>query len=181
MTLGRDGSIMAKYVERNVMSRFRSISYAPRSTEDFYGDVETSRPPLPEWTLCRNFKQLPIQDNSMLRRWTAQGRVLPDDYLVHHELDVSVQAREIAELEPMFRKVRARRLGRISLALGFSAAILLCLKPALGALLLATALVLALRCKRTPRTQSYRLYTAGEHGATLHPPRPDCISVLWPA
>lgn len=176
-----DGSIMEKHTERDVMSRFRSISYAPWSTEDFYG-TGTSLAPQPEWTLCRKYKELPIQDNSMLRSWTARGRVLPSDYLVHRELDVCVQARDIAELGPVFRKARLRRLARICIGLGLGAAMLLSLAPLLASAVLVAALILAGRSSRMSRPHEYRLSTAGEHGTTLRPAPSGRMSTMrWSA
>ena len=151
------------------MTRFRSISYAPES-------IRHSRRPRAasvqrgDWTLCRNRQEFPIPDNGVLRRWTEQGCVRPDDYLVNHQLDVCVQARDVAEVDAVFRKSTARALGRIGRGLAFGALAVLWLTPVLGSVMFLSAVCAAVLSVRTvSRQQSYLLYTTGAHSAARCP------------
>lgn len=140
------------------MTACRSISYAPDRP------IASSQWQ-PEWTICRNHSVFPVPDNATLERWTQQGRVRSDDYLVNHPLDVCVQARDVAELDAIFRKARAQALGRIWRALACSALALVWLEPVFGSLILIAAIgagglgVWTLRHRA-----SYRLSTSADSG-----------------
>ncbi len=149
------------------MNAVRSISYAPESI------LPPSRRPQPiadrspEWTLCRRLNAIPIADNAALQRLTERGRVRPDDYLVSLELDVCVQAKEIAELDAVFRKATACLLGKVSRGLVCVALALVWLLPLLGSLMLVSAIAIAILSFRTTRrSQIYRIYTSstGDEG-----------------
>jgi hypothetical protein len=141
------------------MKRARSISYAPMS----YGRIRsescagsTSRA---AWTLCRKFEAFPVRDNAMLEHWTEQGRVRPDDYLVSLDLDLCVQARDVAELEVIFRKTRARLFGKVWRWTACAAILLVWVQPLLGATLLVSAIAAATLWSRTiHRPQTCSLY-----------------------
>jgi len=47
-------------------------------------------------------------------RWAEHGRIRPDDYLVNPSLETCFQAKEIKELEKIFRNARMRHLQFIS-------------------------------------------------------------------
>lgn len=135
------------------MSSCRSISYAPEEPM-----ADSSVPA--EWTICRNRSVFPVPDNATLERWTEQGRVRSDDYLVNHALDVCVQAREVAELDAIFRKARARVLSRISRALACCALVLGWMAPLFGTFILMSAIGAAGLVRWTLRHRpSYRVST----------------------
>lgn len=136
------------------MTSCRSISYAP----DQPIAASASQP---EWTICRNRSVFPVPDNATLERWARQGRVRSDDYLVNHPLDVCVQAREVAELDAIFRNARAHLLGRIWRALACSALGLVWLAPLFGSLILVSAIGAAgLRLWTLHSRPSYRVATS---------------------
>lgn len=115
------------------MTSCRSISFAPEQPM-----ADSSIPA--EWTICRDRSVFPVPDNETLERWTEQGRVRSDDYLVNHPLDVCVQAREVAELDAIFRKARAHVLTRISRALACCALGLGWVAPLFGTIILMSAI-----------------------------------------
>lgn len=98
----------------------------------------------PEWILCRNLDEFPVPDNAVLRRWTEQGRVRPTDYLVNPRLDTCVQAKDIADLEVIFRKTPSHRLGYLSRALALGSFAVVWMAPLVGSLMLLAAIALAL-------------------------------------
>ena len=94
----------------------------------------------------------------MLQSWTEQGRVRPDDYLVSLELDLCVQARDVAELAAIFQKTRARLLGKVWRSIACAALGFACVQPLFGAALLISAIVASTVCSRTARrAQTYSL------------------------
>src|SRR6266545_317729 len=97
----------------NVMRPVRSITYAPESLRPSTRRARSISAPQPEWIFCRKLDAFPILDNAVLQRWTEQGRIRPGDYLVNPRLDICVQAKDIAELDAVFRKATARLLGKI--------------------------------------------------------------------
>jgi hypothetical protein len=155
------------------MNPVRSMSYAPESI------LPPSRRTRPiaarkaEWTLCRKLNAVPIADNATLQRLTERGRVRPDDYLVSRQLDVCVQAKEIAELDAVFRKATAHLLGKISRGLACAALALVWLLPLFGSLMFAGAIATAILSFRTTRhDQTYRIYTSstGDEGVLAATP-----------
>jgi hypothetical protein len=97
----------------------------------------------------------------MLQDWAVQGRVRPDDYLVSIELDFCVQARDVAELDAIFRKNRARLLARVWRALACAAFVLSWVVPLFAAAFLAGAIAAAIVCFRTAhRSQAFSLQGA---------------------
>ena len=121
--------------------------------------MDTARSTDPQWTLCRKSKAVPVSDNAMLQRWTEQGRVEPDDYLVSHQLDLCVQAKDIAELDAVFRRTRARLLEKTSRILACAGLVVVWLVPVLGSLLFAVATGTAILSVRTvSHDQAYRVH-----------------------
>ena len=116
------------------MNRSRSISYAPFPTGRPGGPSRTRSLAEAEWTLCRDLETFAIANDAALRRSTAQGRIRPDDYLVRRDLDVCIQAKDIAELDAVFRARRSRRIARICDALGLLALALVWFTPLFGTL-----------------------------------------------
>jgi hypothetical protein len=142
----------------NDMSPARSISYAPESLRPSSRRAQSSSAPRPEWILCRKLDEFPIPDNSVLQRWTAQGRIRPDDYLVSPRLDVCVQAKDIAELDAVFRKATARLLDKISRGLVLGGLALVWMAPLFGSLMLVSAIAAAILSLRTTcHDQPYRI------------------------
>ena len=118
--------------------KVRTISYAPESIRP-----SARRPTLianPAWILCRRRYQYPIEDESLLRQWTSQGHIQPCDYLVSPRLDCCVQARDIAELNTIFRKATSRRLEKITRGLLLGGLLLVALAPLLAGMLFASAI-----------------------------------------
>ena len=147
------------------MKPVRSITYAPESIRPSRCRARAISAPQPEWILCRRRDAFPIPDNAVLQRWTEQGRVRQDDYLVSPRLDVCVQARDIAELDAVFRKATARLLGNICRALALGGLALLWMAPLFGSLMLATAIATAILSHRTIcHGRTYRIYNSGEQG-----------------
>jgi len=66
------------------------------------------------WILCRNLQTIPVPDVDVLESWAEHGRIRPDDYLVNPSLETCFQAKEIKELEKIFRNARMRHLHFIS-------------------------------------------------------------------
>jgi hypothetical protein len=148
------------------MTSAQSISYGPESSSMRQG----SSPRRPDWTLCRSLKEFPIPDNAVLQRWTEQGCVRPCDYLVNHQLDVCVQAKDIAEVDAVFRKSTARLLGKVCRALLCGAVALVWLTPLFGSVMMASAIVAAILSFRAARPhRAYLLYTTGIHSAACRP------------
>ena len=145
------------------MRPVRSISYAPESIRPSSRRARSISAPRPEWILCRKRDSFPIPDNAVLQRWTEQGRVRPDDYLVSPRLDVCVQAKDIAELDAVFRKATARLLGKISRGLALGGLALVWTAPLFGSLMLVTAIAAAILSLRTNcHGQTHRIYNTGE-------------------
>lgn len=159
MTQSRRDSIMGC---SQTMTSIRTISYAPGSLRSSISDSPSHA--RPEWTLCRNLDVFPIRDSAMLERWTSQGRVRSDDYLINHALDLCVQARDVAELDAIFRKGRAGALSKIGRGFACAALPLLWLIPLFGGLLLVSAMAVAVLSWWTASHHpAYRLSTAGQH------------------
>ena len=143
------------------MNTARSMSYAPQSTAPRGRTDEPIEASHPQWTLCRKLQSVPIQDNATLQRWTERGRVEPDDYLLCHQLDLCVQAREIAELDAVFRRMRARLLEKASRILAGAALAVVWIVPMLGGLLFAGAVGAAVLSTSTACcAQTYRLHNS---------------------
>jgi hypothetical protein len=70
------------------------------------------------WILCRNLQQIPIPHTDVLHGWAERGRLRPDDYLVNPGLEACVQAKDITDLNEVFRKARWRRLEKFLPFLG---------------------------------------------------------------
>jgi hypothetical protein len=87
----------------------------------------------------------------VLRRWTEQGRVRPTDYLVSPRLDTCVQAKDIADLDVIFRRATARRLGKISRGLALGGISVVWMAPLVGSLMLLVATVGAILSSRRNR------------------------------
>ena len=100
--------------------------------------------PAPGWILCRNLDEFPIPDNAVLRRWTEQGRVRRTDYLVNPRLDTCVQAKDIADLEVIFRKTPSCRIAYLSRALALGGFAVVWMAPLVGSLMLLAAIASAL-------------------------------------
>jgi hypothetical protein len=138
------------------MKRARSISYAPGRQRH-----EEPHPCAGAWTLCRKFESFPVRDNAMLQSWAAQGRVRPDDYLVSTELDLCVQARDVVELDLVFRKSRTRLLRKVWRAIACAGLLLAWVEPLFGAVILVSTIAAAALCSRTNRRpQTCSLYSA---------------------
>ena len=73
------------------------------------------------WIVCRNFLEFPLPDTSLLPAWARQGRVQPDDYLVHPAMEICLQARQVPELAPIFRIARFGSFGKLLERLGLVA------------------------------------------------------------
>ena len=58
------------------------------------------------WILCRNLQQTPVPGAAVLRRWAERGRIRPDDFLVNPSLERCFRAREVPDLDEIFRKAR---------------------------------------------------------------------------
>lgn len=58
------------------------------------------------WVLCRNFQAIPVPAIDVLPAWVERGRLLPDDFLANSALDVCLQARDVPELNDVFRRTR---------------------------------------------------------------------------
>jgi hypothetical protein len=56
------------------------------------------------WVVCRDFREIPVPDVDVLRTWAERGRLRPDDYLANGRLEMCVQARDVAELNAIFRR-----------------------------------------------------------------------------
>jgi hypothetical protein len=154
MTLRAPGTKMDQKAGE-VMKRSRSISHAPhcRIRED--SDPEPT--PWTAWTLCRKFESFPVRDDVMLQSWTELGRVRPDDYLVNLELDLCVQAGEVAELAAIFRKARTRLLRNACRAIACAALLLAWFSP-LGAVVLVSVIAAAaVGSRKAGRPQTYSL------------------------
>lgn len=65
------------------------------------------------WILCRNLEQIPIPNTDVLHAWAERGRVRPDDFLVHPGLETCVQAKDVTDLNAIFRKARWRGLEKV--------------------------------------------------------------------
>ena len=59
-----------------------------------------------DWVVCRNFKQFPVPDVEVLPFWAERGRVQPDDFLANARLEICLQAKEVPELDAIFRRTR---------------------------------------------------------------------------
>ena len=132
-----------KTTAETTSQQFRSMSYAPDSIRPWLRKepVSTSRP---AWILCRNFNQRPIDNDEGLLQWTKQGRVRPGDYLVSTCRDRCVQAKDVAELDAIFRTATARRLEIAARALALGGLALVWIAPLLGSLLLLTTIATAM-------------------------------------
>ena len=62
----------------------------------------------PGWIVCRNLQQIAVPNIDVLPRWAERGRIRPDDYLVNPVLEVCFQAKEVPDLQVIFRKLRMR-------------------------------------------------------------------------
>jgi hypothetical protein len=146
------------------MARARSLSYAPDSI--IPARMAPSR--RPDWTLCRNMDELPVPDNTSLRRWAEQGRIRPDDYLINHQLDVCVRACDVAELDAVFRRPTARLLSRTCRGLAAASLLLLVVVPELAIVMLVSAIAAAIALVRSSgHHAACRLSAPGEHSAKL--------------
>ena len=124
--------------------------------------VRSISAPRPEWILCRKLDVFPVPDNVVLQRWTEQGRIRPDDYLVSPRMDVCVQAKDIAELDAVFRKATARLLGKISRGLTLGGLALVLMAPLFGGLTLVTAIAAGILSLTTiSHGQTYRIHYSG--------------------
>lgn len=74
----------------------------------------------PGWSVCRNFKEIAVLDLEVLPLWAERGRLLPDDYLANSRLEICLQAKEIPELNAIFRRTRRGPLRSILTVLGLS-------------------------------------------------------------
>ena len=95
-------------------SRNQSLSYDPDSIRPSAGRARPNASHEPAWILCRNLDETLVPDIFTLQIWAERGRIQPDDYLVNPGLDTCVQAKEMAELEVIFRRATVRRLKKIS-------------------------------------------------------------------
>jgi hypothetical protein len=131
--------------------QIRSMSYTPESIRPCSRRERAISVPGPEWILCRNFDEFPVPDNAVLQSWTEQGRVRPTDYLVSPRLDTCVQARDVAELDVIFRKATARRFGNIFRGLALGGFAVVWMAPLVGSLILVTAIAAAILSSRRNR------------------------------
>jgi hypothetical protein len=113
-----------KHCEEITLQHVRSTSYTSK----------------PAWILCRNFDQCPVADDAGLIQWTQQGCVRPGDYLVSTRLNRCVQAKDVAELDAIFRTATAQRLETAVRALAVGGFALVWIAPWLGALALFSAI-----------------------------------------
>jgi hypothetical protein len=65
------------------------------------------------WIVCRNLTEIAVPDTGMLPRWAERGRIRPDDYLVNPALETCFQAKDVPELNAIFRKLRPQPLQAI--------------------------------------------------------------------
>ena len=72
------------------------------------------------WVVCRNFREIAVPSVDVLPRWAERGRIRPDDYLANGALEVCLQAKEVPELNAIFRRSRKGPLEAILRALGLS-------------------------------------------------------------
>ena len=129
----------------------RSISYAPESIRPSRQTKPST--PDPAWILCRNLHQCPIDNDESLLRWTEQGRVRPSDYLVNTRLDRCFQARDLTELDAIFRGSTARRLATAAWALAIAGLALVWVAPLLGSVVAFSAVATTLISKATQRSE----------------------------
>jgi hypothetical protein len=93
----------------------------------------------------------------MLQHWTERGRVRPDDYLVSLDPELCIQARDVVELDAIFRRTRARLLGRVWPALACAAFLLAWIAPLFWAGIFVSAIAIATACHRAARRPHYSL------------------------
>ncbi len=138
----------------------RSISYAPESIQP-WKQAKSHDVPEAAWILCRKFEQSPIADGERLIQWAELGRVRPGDYLVSTRRDQCIQARDVAELDAIFRTATARRLEIAARVLALAGLVLGCLAPLLGSIVLFAAIattVVSMKNRPDPaRSTSLRL------------------------
>lgn len=72
------------------------------------------------WVVCRDFKEIPVPTIDVLPMWAERGRLQPEDYLANGGLEICLQAKEIPELNAIFRKTRKGPLEAIIRILGLS-------------------------------------------------------------
>lgn len=70
------------------------------------------------WSVCREYQEYPVPHVEVLATWAELGRLHPDDYLVNTRIETCVQAKEVPELNAIFRRVRRAPLERIFTILG---------------------------------------------------------------
>ena len=56
------------------------------------------------WVLCRSFHSVPVPKIDVLPLWAERGRLLPDDYLANSALELCFQAKDVPELNAIFRR-----------------------------------------------------------------------------
>lgn len=56
------------------------------------------------WVVCRDFREIPIPDVDVLPLWAQRGRLRPDDYLANGRLELCFQAKDVPELNAIFRR-----------------------------------------------------------------------------
>lgn len=76
---------------------------------------------IPGWTVCRKYHEIPVPDVDVLPFWAERGRLQPDDYLVNGRLEVCFQAKDVPELNAIFRRTRRGPFAAILRTLGAAA------------------------------------------------------------
>lgn len=90
----------------------RSITYSPESIH--VPRVAATSDRHATWILCRQLTEYEIEDDDALQHLAEAGRVRPDDLLVNRRLDFSMRAKEVPELQPIFRRQTISRVERVS-------------------------------------------------------------------
>ena len=72
------------------------------------------------WALCRNYQTIPLATLDVLPSWAERGRLRPDDYLTNGALEVCIQAKDVPELNAIFRRATASPWRAIIRTLGLA-------------------------------------------------------------
>ena len=132
----------------NSMLRNPSMTYAPESIQSSGRLAPSARARRPAWILCRNLNEVGIPDNGALQRWAERGRIQPDDELFDPHREICLEAREIAELRMIFRKLSGRRLVKAAWLLALGAMVVVWVAPLIGALMIGAALAAEVKHRR---------------------------------
>jgi hypothetical protein len=96
-----------------------------------------------EWKIKKGPDEFPCPDIPTLKQWAAEGRILKEDYVFNPVLQQWLYARDVAEIQSNFIKVKnqsqAQDLKKVAVALAILGVVFLLLAPPLGGLLLLAA------------------------------------------